>query len=185
MPTTSKYLKPLPLPNSHHMSTALFKKLFLCWFILVGLWGFGFTQYPVNKNQKVWYNNGCRVDDDCKMKEVQSCCWVWNSYQCSNKNNPSHYNPICAFVECSINQKSTKRNKIIKPNKYNIIYDCGCKQYQCQSHQTGQEINPIWIKYIIMRTWTVSLLLIVLWFGWYFVYNKLKKTKTPLSISNT
>lgn len=154
------------------MSTTLFKKLFVYWCILIGLGGFGFAQ------------NGCNTDNDCSVKKVQSCCWEWILYQCSNEKKEWWPNPYCAVIECISKKPSTLKNKITiiltKPAKYNIKYDCKCQQYQCKDVSAGESINPLWIRYIAIKVLILSIWSISLWCVGYYIYERQKNKRTQI-----
>ncbi len=77
------------------MHTTLFKKLFLYWFIFVGLWGFGFTRYSWENWIDMCEEDKACQSSNCEMREVIWCCGIKQQICSDRKYHSEKY--MCAF----------------------------------------------------------------------------------------
>ena len=157
------------------MSTTLFKKLFLYWFILIGLWGFGFTQFG---EPSIWNsgtpNYSCNTSNDCTVKMIYQC---YNAgIQCVNNTSKEWSwwrDPMCSLLGPPLGQE---------PTKYDIkIIDCWCVNNKCTPKKINKTITNSRIIYKAKKIWIMFLIIVLctlipLIIG-YKVYKKLKKQK--------
>ncbi len=157
------------------MSTTLFKKLFLYWFIIVGLWSFGFTQFG---GPSIWNsgtpNYSCNTSNDCTVKMIYQCYDA--GIQCVNNTSKEWSwwrDPMCSLLGPPLRKE---------PTKYDVkIIDCWCVNNKCTPKKINKTITNSRIIYKAKKIWIMFLIIVLctsipLIIG-YKVYKKLKKQK--------
>ncbi len=157
------------------MSTTLFKKLFLYWFIIVGLWSFGFTQFG---GPSIWNsgtpNYSCNTSNDCTVKMIYQCYDA--GIQCVNNTSKEWSwwrDPMCSLLGLPLRKE---------PTKYDVkIIDCWCVNNKCTPKKINKTITNSRIIYKAKKIWIMFLIIVLctsipLIIG-YKVYKKLKKQK--------